>query len=91
MIPKQQKMYQMNTKCTKISIKYLDKIFQVAIKYINIIQPKALQNLSKFVFLVWKQTIWQPCFPWGARLHYREKAATRRIYLGSTRKSKPTS
>jgi hypothetical protein len=32
----------------------------MAIKYINIFQSKALQNLLKLGFLVWKQTIWQP-------------------------------
>jgi hypothetical protein len=30
------------------------------IKYINIFRSKALQNLPKLGFLVWKQTIWQP-------------------------------
>jgi hypothetical protein len=34
----------------------------MGISYINIFISKALQNLPKFVFLVWKQTIWQP---WG--------------------------
>jgi hypothetical protein len=34
---------------------------QVSIKYTNIFLSKALQNLPKFGFLVWKQTIWQPC------------------------------
>jgi hypothetical protein len=33
----------------------------MAIKYINIFQSKAIQNLPKSGFLVWKQTIWQPC------------------------------
>jgi hypothetical protein len=37
------------------------KIFQMAIKYINIFQSKALQNLPKLAFLIWKETIWQPC------------------------------
>jgi hypothetical protein len=37
------------------------KIVQLAIKYINIGQSKALQNWPKLGFLVWKQTIWQPC------------------------------
>jgi hypothetical protein len=34
------------------------KIVQMAVKYVDIIQSKALQNLPK---LVWKQSIWQPC------------------------------
>jgi hypothetical protein len=34
---------------------------QVPIKYTNICHCKTLQNLPKFGFLVWKQTIWQPC------------------------------
>jgi hypothetical protein len=34
---------------------------QVSIKYTNIFHCKTLQNLSKFGFWVWKQTIWQPC------------------------------
>jgi hypothetical protein len=33
---------------------------QVSIKYTNILHYKTLQNLPKFGFLVWKQTIWQP-------------------------------
>jgi hypothetical protein len=36
-------------------------MFQMAIKYINIFQSKAIQNLPESGFLVWKQTIWQPC------------------------------
>jgi hypothetical protein len=34
---------------------------QVSVKYTNIFNCKTLQNLPEFVFLVWKQTIWQPC------------------------------
>jgi hypothetical protein len=66
----------MNTKCTKRSqnIPNLHKIFQVAIKYINIFQSKALQNLPKLGCLVWKQTIWQPWLPpvaeYGSCLHH---------------------
>jgi hypothetical protein len=33
----------------------------MVIKYINILQSKALQNLPKLGFLVIKETIWQPC------------------------------
>jgi hypothetical protein len=36
------------------------KFLQMAVKYFNIFQSKALQNLPKFVSLVWKSTIWQP-------------------------------
>jgi hypothetical protein len=32
----------------------------MTIKYVNILQSKALQNLPKLVFLVSKQSIWQP-------------------------------
>jgi hypothetical protein len=49
-IPKPVKMYQMDV---------LKKL-QMAIKYINIFRSKALQNLPKLRFLVWKRTIWQP-------------------------------
>jgi hypothetical protein len=34
---------------------------QVSLKYTIIFHCKTLQNLPKFGFLVWKQTIWQPC------------------------------
>jgi hypothetical protein len=46
------KMYQMNTKCTEwsLNISNLHKIFQMAIKYINIFQSKTLQNLPKLGF-----------------------------------------
>jgi hypothetical protein len=37
------------------------KIFQMAIKYIHIFLYRALQDLPKLGFLVWKETIWQPC------------------------------
>jgi hypothetical protein len=33
----------------------------VLIKYTKIFYYKAHQNLPKLGFLVWKQTIWQPC------------------------------
>jgi hypothetical protein len=64
-IPKRGKMYQMNTKCTEWlkNIPNGCKIFQIAINYINIFQSRALQNLPKVGFLVWKETIWQPCRP----------------------------
>jgi hypothetical protein len=37
-------------------------MFQIIIKYNHIFHSKALQNLPKLEFLVWKQTIWQLCF-----------------------------
>jgi hypothetical protein len=63
MIPKLEKMYQMNTKCIQWArhIPNVHKIFQMARKYFTIFQSQALQNLPKLGFLVWKQTIWQPC------------------------------
>jgi hypothetical protein len=33
----------------------------MVIKYTKIFGCNTLQNLSKFGFLVWKETIWQPC------------------------------
>jgi hypothetical protein len=33
----------------------------MTLKYTNIFHFKALQNLPKLGFLVWKYTIWQPC------------------------------
>jgi hypothetical protein len=61
-IPKLEKMYQINTKCTKWSynIPNVQRIFQMAMKCINIFQTKAFQNWPKLGFLVWKQTNWQP-------------------------------
>jgi hypothetical protein len=60
-------MYQMSTKCIKCAQnvpnehkidqmvkkypQFFLKIFQIVIKYINIFQYKALQNLPKLVFL----------------------------------------
>jgi hypothetical protein len=41
--------------------RFVCRRFEVVPKYINIIQSKALQNLPKLGFLVWKETIWQPC------------------------------
>jgi hypothetical protein len=32
----------------------------MVIKYTNIYHSKAIQNLPKLGFLVWKQNIWQP-------------------------------
>jgi hypothetical protein len=32
----------------------------MGMKYTNIFHSKALQNLPKVGFLVWKHTIWQP-------------------------------
>jgi hypothetical protein len=36
-----------------------NKIFQMTVKYTNMFLCKALQNLPKLGFLVWKYTIWQ--------------------------------
>jgi hypothetical protein len=58
-IPKPEKMYQMSTKWIEWS-KNVSKIFQMVIKGVNILQSRALQNLPKSGFFVWKQTIWQP-------------------------------
>jgi hypothetical protein len=54
MTPKLEKMYKVNIKCIKRSKNILNvrKIFQVATKYINIFQHKALQNGPKLGFLV---------------------------------------
>jgi hypothetical protein len=73
-------MYQMSTKCTKWAQnvpnehkidqmvkkypQFFLKIFQIVIKYINIFQYKALQNLPKLVFLDWKETTWPPRILW---------------------------
>jgi hypothetical protein len=36
------------------------KTLQMTIKYTNIFPFKAIQNLPKLIFMVWKYTIWQP-------------------------------
>jgi hypothetical protein len=56
-IPNDHKLYQ-----TAIHYSICHKIFQMIIKCNNIFHSKALQNLPKLGLLVWKQTIWQPCF-----------------------------
>jgi hypothetical protein len=45
-----------------MSMKYTKdrQMDQVSISFTNIFHCKTLQNLPKFGFLVWKQTIWQP-------------------------------
>jgi hypothetical protein len=50
-------------KCTKLTQNVTNGhiISQIAIKYIHIFQSKALNIFPKLGFLVWKQTIWQPC------------------------------
>jgi hypothetical protein len=59
--------YQNRKWCTKWTqiVPYGHKKSQMVIKYFNIIQSKALQNLPKLAFLAWKQTIWQPCHGHG--------------------------
>jgi hypothetical protein len=49
-IPNDHKIYQMAVNYSKRSLN----------RYTNIFHSKALQNLPKLGFLVWKQTIWQP-------------------------------
>jgi hypothetical protein len=34
----------------------------MAIEYTNLFHPKALQNLPKLGFFIWKYTIWQTWF-----------------------------
>jgi hypothetical protein len=64
-IPKRGKIYQITTNRTKCqwNITKDRKMDQVSIKYTNIFHCKTLKNFPKFGFLVWKQTIWQPCLP----------------------------
>jgi hypothetical protein len=61
-IPKWGKIYQISMNYTKCPWNITEdrKMVQVSIKYSNIFHCKNLQNLPKFGFLVWKQTIWQP-------------------------------
>jgi hypothetical protein len=42
----------------------------VSIKYTILFHCKTLQNLPRFGFLDWKQTIWQPWFQIGRRLKF---------------------
>jgi hypothetical protein len=49
-IPNDHKLYQ-----------NVHKIYQIVLKHTNVFHSKALQNIPKFGYLVWKQTIWQPC------------------------------
>jgi hypothetical protein len=68
-------------KISQMSVKY----YKMAIKYINIFQSKALQNLPKFGFLVWKQTIWQP---WDAATKRgRRNVSYLTAFLGTIRQS----
>jgi hypothetical protein len=54
-IPKRGKMYQKTLKCTECHKckPRRRKIFQMAIKYINIFNSEALQSIPKLKFLVW--------------------------------------
>jgi hypothetical protein len=54
-IPKRGKRYQIATKLPNGR-----NIFKIAKENTNLFHSKALQNLSKLRFLVWKRTIWQP-------------------------------
>jgi hypothetical protein len=49
------------TKCFFLNIPLGIKIDRMSSKYTNIIHCKAVQNLRKLGFLVWKYSIWQPC------------------------------
>jgi hypothetical protein len=53
---------------------------QVSIKYANIFHWKTLQNLPKFRFLVWKQTIWQPCFDVPFRIEFPTNCLRRLLW-----------
>jgi hypothetical protein len=60
---KTREKYQITTtlpNCHRIHIPNDRKIYQMTITYTSIFHSKALQNLPKLGFLVWKQTIWQP-------------------------------
>jgi hypothetical protein len=61
-IPKWEKMHQTTTKNTnapfKMPCNY--KIYQMVVKCTNIFISKAIQNLTKLLFMVWKCNIWQP-------------------------------
>jgi hypothetical protein len=63
-IPNGHKLYQMATKHTKWpqNIQNECKILQMDTKYANMFNSQALHNIHKYGFLVWKYTIWQPCF-----------------------------
>jgi hypothetical protein len=62
MIPKPEKIYQMNTKCAKWlqTIPNVCKIIQMGIKYIKIFQSEALQIYPNWDFWFENKTIWQP-------------------------------
>jgi hypothetical protein len=93
-IPKRGKIYPIITKLHKwpCNIPNDSKIFQKAITYTIIFYSKALQNLPKLEFLVWKQTIWQPCFCserlerefFGERSHGRTNGQVSRQTEGET-------
>jgi hypothetical protein len=59
---KKGKIYHITSNYTKppLNITKDCKLDKVSIKYTNIFHCKTLQNLPRFGFLVWKQTIWQP-------------------------------
>jgi hypothetical protein len=56
---------------------------QVSINYTNIFHCKTFQNLPKFGFLVWKQTIWQPsvCLPDRFSRRWENTRTASRCYL----------
>jgi hypothetical protein len=58
-VPKREKIYQMTTNVPNVYMKYIPngrQILQMAIKFTNIFHSKALQNILKLEFLVWKYT-----------------------------------
>jgi hypothetical protein len=56
--------------CTKRP-RNVRKMTQLSIKYTSIFHCKTLRNLPKLGVLVWKYTIWQPCF-WRMHLRYKK-------------------
>jgi hypothetical protein len=49
-------------------------------KYINIFHCKTLQNLHKFGFMVWIQTVWQPWYPGANPTIVSYNASAAKIY-----------
>jgi hypothetical protein len=72
--------YQNGEKYTKLpqNISNGRKIDQMVIKYTKIFHSKTLRNLPKLGFLVWKQTIWQPCLVRGHSTKRAERVKGRK-------------
>jgi hypothetical protein len=77
-MPKWGKIYQITANLTKCPwyVTQDRNIGQVSIKYTVLFHCKTLQNLPKFGFLVWKQTIWQP-WPRNVGFNWHPLKATR--------------